>query len=66
MNFELLTIKDLKILYLNKSLSFMELIELQIAYINKSEEKILSLVKFDEELYLRKAKDFDSQIMSEG
>ena len=66
MNFELLTIKDLKILYLNKSLSFMELIELQIAYINKSEEKILSLVNFDEELYLRKAKDFDSQIMSEG
>ena len=57
MNYEALTIKELKNLYSKKSISFLELIDLQIAYIKKTEKNLLSLVNFDEELYLKKAKD---------
>ena len=66
MNYEALTIKELKNLYSKKSISFLELIDLQIAYIKKTEKNLLSLVNFDEELYLKKAKDFNSENMSKG
>ena len=66
MNYEALTIKELKNLYSKKSISFLELIDLQIAYIKKTEKNLLSLVNFDEELYLKEAKDFNSENMSKG
>ena len=47
MNYETLTIKELKNLYSKKSISFLELIDLQIAYIKKTEKNLLSLVNFD-------------------
>ncbi len=55
MDFKDLTIKEVGELYSSKSINFKELIELQIKHINKTEEKILSLVNFSEKEYLELA-----------
>ena len=66
MNFETLTIEGVRKLYSKKIISFLELVEMQVNYIRDIENDILSLVNFDEELYLLKAKDLDSQPKVEG
>ena len=66
MNFETLTIEDVKSLYEKKIISFLELIEMQVNHIRNVEKDILSLVNFDEELYLQKAKNYDTQSKVRG
>ena len=66
MNFETLTIKDVKNLYAENSINFIELVKLQIDFIKKNEKKVLSLVNFDEELYLLKASEFDLEPKAKG
>lgn len=66
MNFETLTIKDVKYLYSENSINFLELVKMQIDFIKKNEKKVLSLVNFDEDLYLLKASEFDSEGKAKG